>query len=189
MKCIPGVSSRAGFECQVCRRSMGQDDSRQCPGSPVTIAASEASEASCCPGTVEIKPCIPVKIQDCQDAGYERCVRCGYLFVPGASRTRACTNPDSQRQPYPLPSMLATGAKYIQAYAKFRAAGQPMLDLPQIIERFRICSACDKYTDSSSRCGICGCFVNLLHGGQGMNKLEWATEQCPDSPAKWDKLA
>lgn len=132
--------------------------------------------------------CLPVKIQDCLDAGYRRCVKCGRLFLPGDDQQQECPTPNSQKQPVQLPPFLATAARYVQSYAKQRAAGDPIVPLSQVIARFRICSACEQYNDQVGKCGICGCFVNLLHNGQGQNKLEWGTSECPSQPPKWLKI-
>lgn len=130
--------------------------------------------------------CTTQPIQGCVDIGYERCVKCGHLFLPGESLVRECAVPGNQRQVTTLPSYLAMAGKFIQAYAKWRASGKQVRPLPVIVQNFRECSACPKYSDLTGQCIICGCFVNLLHDGQGMNKLEWATEKCPDKPSKWD---
>lgn len=157
-----------------------------------TEQPSSAVEIASCCGPVAIKSvsqCVPTKIADCKEPDYERCTKCGYLFVPGESRARECNNPESQKIPLEMPSFIATAARYVQAYAKFKASGKQVASLPQIVNRFRICSTCPQYNDAEGRCAICGCFVNLLHDGQGMNKLEWATENCPHNPPKWNKLA
>jgi hypothetical protein len=190
MNCIAGVSPLPGYQCQVCRQPMQQNEVRSCSGSqPVSTVSTTSStpEDGCCPAVQSVGPCLPTRISDCRDHGYERCVKCGYLFVPGESRQRQCTNFRSPRQPE-NPSFIASASRYVQAYAKWRAEGKPIVPLPQIIERFRVCSSCPLYNDVTSTCTICGCFVNLLHDGQGMNKLEWATEQCSDQPPKWNKI-
>lgn len=124
-------------------------------------------------------------IQGCQLPGYERCVKCGHLFCPGEPRLRECDKPNSERQVANLPSYVAMAAKFVQAYATWRAKGQPVVELPVIVNNFRECSSCENYSDLSGQCCVCGCFVNLLHNGQGMNKLEWATERCPLPQPRW----
>lgn len=133
-----------------------------------------------------IPQCQTQLIQGCKLPGYERCVKCGYLFTPGEPRKRECTNPDSTRQLADLPSYVAMASKFIRAYAQWRAKGQPVVQLPVIVNNFRECSSCQHYNDLSGQCSVCGCYVNLLHNGQGMNKLEWGTEKCPLTEPKWN---
>ncbi len=127
-------------------------------------------------------------VQGCQEPGFERCVTCGYLFVPADSaetRVRECSH-TWNRSVAELPSYMAMAGRWVQAWAKWRAEGKPVVQFTVIVKNFRQCSKCPQYSDLTGQCIKCGCFVNLLHNGQGMNKLEWATEHCPDTPPRWD---
>ena len=123
---------------------------------------------------------------------HSRCVQCGKVYGPHhpniSPEPHPCTRPDSQKENVPLPSYLARASEYIQAWARHRAAGKPLAPLPIILERFKVCSACDMYNDLDGACSVCGCFINLYHRGQGMNKLEWASEHCPAPQPKWQAI-
>jgi hypothetical protein len=48
------------------------------------------------------------------------------------------------------------------------------------------CSKCphfNKETEVNGSCGLCGCAIRK--DGGGLNKLLWATTQCPDEPPRW----
>lgn len=192
MKCIPERStSSLGFRCSKCGSKMEPDDSRECE---FTVETKSIEITSCCPGSgpvqvqaVAITPCQPIKISDCKTPGYERCCKCGHVFVPGESRERSCANPHSHKTNQVSLSFLASAGKFVQAYMKWVASGKQVLNFTGILQRFRICSACDEYNDNLGKCNRCNCFVNLLHSGQGMNKLEWSSEQCPLERQKWNK--
>jgi hypothetical protein len=195
MKCVPVIGTTAMQRCKFCNLPMNPDESRECSGSVVTVqAAAQSDDAVCCGGPVvmqaQAKPmvlCVRAPIADCKDHGYERCVKCGHVFTPTDPRERECGNPLSEKSPPSKLNFIATGAKFLQAYAKWRASGKLCLPFEGILRRFRICSKCEEYNDLTGQCNRCHCFINLLHDGQGMNKLEWATEQCPLKPPKWNK--
>ena len=195
MKCVPAHNTTAVQRCQICGRPMNSDDSRECTGSVAAIQQAD-TEAVCCGiapvvmqiESVPVKPlCVVVPIADCKDPGYERCVKCGHVFTPTDPRERECGNPLSEKAPPNKLNFIATGARFLAAYAKWRASGKLCLPFEGILRRFRICSRCEQYNDLTGQCNVCHCFINLLHDGQGMNKLEWASEQCPLKPPKWNK--
>jgi hypothetical protein len=98
-----------------------------------------------------------------------------------------CPHPDVERQAVALPSYEAMAKHFAEAWIKHLAKGRQVVAFDDILATFRICSSCELYSDLAGQCGICGCYINLLHGGQGLNMLEWANEQCPHQPPKWKK--
>lgn len=152
--------------------------------------------------------CQPTAIQGCrpdpQGRIYTRCVKCGRVFGPhlptqspselssgnlAAIITTAveCPRANEQRSAVALPSYAAMAQNYAAAWIKHIATGRQVVSFADILATFRICSACEFYSDLSGQCGICGCYLNLLHGGQGVNMLEWANEECPHNPPFWKK--
>lgn len=144
--------------------------------------------------TLSNKPCelTPVQGQNEDEPSkqWHRCIHCGELYPPGVTQVSTgknyCSNP-TIKNPVALPSYAARIRNYAKAWIKHKAAGNPNLPFEQILERFRHCSRCNCYHDLAGECGICGCYVNLLHNGKGANKLEWGTEECPHKPPLWLK--
>lgn len=127
---------------------------------------------------------------------YSRCVQCGRVFGPHrydelppelSSGNCLCDHPDVERQVVALPSYAAMAKNFAEAWIKHIATGRQVVAFDELLATFRICSSCEFYSDLAGQCGICGCYINLLHEGQGLNMLEWANEQCPHDPPKWRK--
>ena len=118
-----------------------------------------------------------------------RCIHCGYVTEPHFQRERPapreCSEPNHQKVNLPLPNYLARGVHFIQEWARHRANGRPLLRFDQILQRYRLCSSCPYYNDLEGACTICGCYVNLLHSGQGVNRLEWGDSFCPLPEPRW----
>ena len=78
----------------------------------------------------------------------------------------------------PLTTRIAT---YEEEYAKWEAAGKPVRTRDEIRQLYdTYCQNCPHY--SGWLCRICGCLVNRTIG---LNKLRWATTECPDDPPRW----
>lgn len=144
--------------------------------------------------------CEPQRIQGCkpdyQGLIYTRCVKCGRVFGPHlveqtpvelSNGNCPCPNFNVERQAVALPSYAAMAANFAEAWIKHIAQGRQIVAFESVLNTFRICSACEFYSDLAGQCGICGCYINLLHEGQGLNMLEWANEQCPHDPPFWRK--
>ncbi len=113
-----------------------------------------------------------------------RCIFCGFVSGPTHSHEtkvfRECTS--DQKEPLEtddLPWLAERIGRYMIAYAKHVAAGNPTCTGEQIAQRFSICSACPRYNAKFGICGECGCPVNLKPASEADNKLSWANEQCP----------
>lgn len=144
--------------------------------------------------------CQPQRVQGCRpDAEgniYTRCVKCGRVFGPHpkdqdpvevSNGNPPCPKADIVRHSVTLPSYLAMAKNFAEAWIIHIAKGREIVSFEDILRTFRICSACEHYSDLAGQCAICGCYINLLHGGQGLNMLEWANEQCPCDPPLWKK--
>ena len=144
--------------------------------------------------------CTPQRIQGCKpDANrmiYTRCAKCGRVFGPHkldqdpaelSSGNCPCPKADAERRAVELPSYAAMARNFAEAWIIHIARGRQVVGFEDVLNTFRLCSACDHYSDLSGQCGICGCYVSLLHGGQGLNMLEWANENCPHDPPFWRK--
>lgn len=128
---------------------------------------------------------------DAEGKIYTRCLHCGYVsgpHFPLEIPVRVCTASEAIRVPPPIKSKIYSIFQYAQAWARHRAKGRPVLQFPQILERFRICSTCTRYNDVEGACAKCTCYVNLSQHGILPNKLEWADEVCPDHPPKWQAI-
>lgn len=77
--------------------------------------------------------------------------------------------------------------QYLDERRKWVKAGKPMRPLPLINDIFKNqCSQCPhfkKKTPQAGSCSICGC--RLHESSQTMNKIAWATTNCPDNPPRW----
>jgi len=63
------------------------------------------------------------------------------------------------------------------------AMGAPVMVSDQVrAERLAQCGECPHH--SGGRCALCGCCL----GGSVLDKAMLATERCPDSPSKWDRV-
>lgn len=85
------------------------------------------------------------------------------------------------------PNLVQQARTLGKAALKWERAGRPVRTPEQIRELFeKHCRPCEFFEPHRSRkdrgrCLLCGCKVNL----QSLNKLKWATEQCPDDPPRW----
>jgi len=70
---------------------------------------------------------------------------------------------------------------------KWLNAGRPLRTQKQMHTIFEdICSKCDYFEPTGKdkgKCQRCGC--RLSKDGIMLNKIAWATTQCPDDPPKW----
>lgn len=64
------------------------------------------------------------------------------------------------------------------------ARGLPKSGKQNIVYRYEICLACDKYNKKESTCNECGC--NISDQNIFLNKLAWADQECP--LGKWKKI-
>jgi hypothetical protein len=121
-----------------------------------------------------------------------RCIHCGHVTEPTefpvetfqASVTRICPSP-TERIAFPLPSM----AERIVRYAAHLLHVPDAASERVILKRFTECSACPQYNDVLGACSVCGCYINLLKMGEGLNKLNDTKEECalPENQKRWKK--
>lgn len=105
---------------------------------------------------------------------------------------RNSKNPTTKTTVGTVAGAVKTAAKKVvkvaSAFDVWAAAGFPKRP-PELQEQlFVICSACDffiKKSEGRGECGKCGCGVSRPQEKLILNKLEWATEQCPLNPPKW----
>ena len=66
--------------------------------------------------------------------------------------------------------------RYLAERARWEAAGRPLRSKERMAEIYdEICEPCDSFADDM--CEECGCSVR--REGEEMNKLAWATTECP----------
>lgn len=82
------------------------------------------------------------------------------------------------------PGMLQRAASYLSARDRWLSAGSPMRPTEERERLLEVCQVCPKYEDkpamlglSGGRCGVCKC--GLVVERDILNKLAWATEDCP----------
>lgn len=78
--------------------------------------------------------------------------------------------------------------RFLVETLKWKQAGSPVRSEERIKELFEICSSnqCGQYqkaNDRMGKCGLCGC--SLKDTNAGLNKLAWATTNCPHDPPLW----
>ena len=80
-----------------------------------------------------------------------------------------------------MPSLLARAKSFEAELDKWEKAKKPIRSPEQIDHIFEThCRKCPHYNGST--CLVCGCLVNKTNG---LNKLYWATTECPDKPPRW----
>lgn len=94
---------------------------------------------------------------------------------------RAYWDANANALPY-LPSLVTQVANVSKGAAKWIAAGRPVRSDEEVAKLFDQCQSnvCGLYRpkeDGVGRCAGCGCW--LKRNGGLMNKLKWATEDCP----------
>ncbi len=83
--------------------------------------------------------------------------------------------------------MFDKAKQYFEERKKWLKHKRPYRTPERMEELFAICSGCEHFKPSKEgvgSCGICGC--NIKKEGAGLNKLAWATTQCPDEPPRWE---
>jgi hypothetical protein len=81
------------------------------------------------------------------------------------------------------PGIIQRGMSYLSSRREWVDAGKPMRPEDKVKKIFEVkCKVCKHYNGSS--CNVCGCFVN---DGMNVNKIAWATTECPDDPPQWGK--
>ena len=76
--------------------------------------------------------------------------------------------------------------RFLKAYIKWNLAGRPVRH--HLVVRIiydDICWPCIHLDRNSDSCSLCGCRIHRTD--RAMNKLVWATEECPRQPPFWKK--
>lgn len=115
-----------------------------------------------------------------------RCIHCGFVTEPVESPLyrdeylhRECPVPHSGRVVIQPPNILTQYANFARSLTEHIAKGMPASEPEEVVESFRICSACPLYSDLSGQCCECGCYVNLALHYENLNMLAWAEKECP----------
>ena len=76
------------------------------------------------------------------------------------------------------------GMRFLRERAIWIKAGRPMRTPEQRQELFQICASnmCREF--KGDHCGVCGCFLHPRK--DSMNKLAWATTECPHENKYWE---
>lgn len=106
-------------------------------------------------------------------AKHVRCIHCGHV-TKFPVETRECPSP-SVRIPLDLPPLTALVLNFAAHLLHWPSAASEAT----ILHRFTQCSACPQYNDALGACCVCGCWINLLKMGEGLNKLSDKKEECP----------
>lgn len=79
-------------------------------------------------------------------------------------------------------------SNYKEENRKWNDSGNPLRTPERINELFQICSQCPHFVKlpliTTGQCSICSCFIK--QHSNTLNKLAWATTECPDSPKRWE---
>jgi len=84
-----------------------------------------------------------------------------------------------------LPSIIERAKFFAEELKKWEEAQKPIRTKEQmefILETH--CRRCPHF--NGTICMVCGCMINTT---TGLNKLYWATTECPDTPKKWGSNA
>lgn len=130
---------------------------------------------------------------------FHRCRRegCGRTFQSPAPRQRVLcrvqleavgqVKPARVGSPLRPPTLVRQAASFVSAEARWIAAGRPVRSEEQVEVVFGICRTCEHFragaTELEGSCGVCGC--RLRRVGGLFNKIQMATEGCPDKPPRW----
>ena len=74
---------------------------------------------------------------------------------------------------------------YVQAQARWVAAGSPVPTPEELAFREEQCHTCPKWDKEKDGCKVCGCGID---GGSLDCKRRMSTEECPLEPPRWKSL-
>jgi hypothetical protein len=84
-------------------------------------------------------------------------------------------------------SLFSIPFSYAKEKSKWSRAGKPLRSDEEIIRIFDTkCKPCPYFNptgETTGSCKICRCF--LKREGHEINKIAWATTECPDNPPRW----
>jgi hypothetical protein len=73
--------------------------------------------------------------------------------------------------------------QFMQEREQWIRAGRPMRSRPKIRQLYdEVCKSCEHF--GNDECDVCGC--RIKRNTRFMNKLAWATTECPLNPPKWE---
>lgn len=132
-------------------------------------------------------PCSsPLLIVPSGSVSEETCAKCE---VRDAGGQRVVVRQIAQKsvgsRPYRLWRFGGQVLSYLQAKARWVAAGCPQPTPEQLAEREATCRTCPSWNSGRDGCGKCGCGID---GGSLDEKRRMATEECPDEPPRWKAL-
>ena len=115
----------------------------------------------------------------------ETCARCE-VYNLGGTRSTVQSPKSTRSRRSKLWRFAGQAYSYLEAKARWIAAGCPRPTEKQLAEREAVCRGCSHYRLQQDGCGLCGCGVD---GGSLDEKRRMATEECPDNPPRWRALA
>lgn len=121
-----------------------------------------------------------------EDGSYTNtCQRCGVVrHSKGQYYVRNC----DVKTEILAQDIVSLGLRLAEERRKWVQSGKPYRTAERIAEIFdEKCKPCEFFNqegESKGSCGVCGC--RLLREGKFLNKLAWATTQCPLTPPKWE---
>ena len=84
--------------------------------------------------------------------------------------------------------MLEKAKQFLDERRTWKEYGKPLRSPERMEELFAICSDCEFFEpakEGQGNCGVCGCQIRKT--GTRMNKIAWATTNCPLDEPKWEK--
>ena len=85
-----------------------------------------------------------------------------------------------------LPNMMNKVFRFLKAWLRFKIHGSPRRSSQYVELLFQVhCSKCVHYDPDLKECSICECHVSP--SVTELNKLSWATEECPDKRWRADE--
>jgi len=121
--------------------------------------------------------------QATDDPRVHRGARCGFITAPtrfSPDRVRRKCNATSLTT-LQMPSFAERVRSYREARETWISAGRQVRSEEEMARLHAICRTCAQFSGAS--CKLCGCAIHPSR--TWLNKLYWATENCPDVVPRW----
>lgn len=109
----------------------------------------------------------------------QQCQRPKLSRSPANKTFRKCDGPE-------LPPLIVRFGRLMVALARWKYHGSPVRSEEQMDQLLMVCERCPHFTGTACAHPDCGCAINDVESWR--NKLYLATENCPDSPSRWQHL-
>jgi hypothetical protein len=133
------------------------------------------------------------EVQD--DGRVAVCAACGseVTLPPGVNAGDVVAECEGDAATTPLDvNIVGKAGRFASELSVWIAADRPVRSPELIAEIFEThCKPCEHFVPhkkklNRGKCGLCGCRLSAVAAGAvKLNKLEWATTQCPANPPKW----